>query len=301
MNRYRRLATAVWRQKARSLRCPETPRLALVTGGNAGIGRATCAGLLARGAEVVMAARSPAKAAAAGAELLRAAPSGASLRQVTLDLSDLRSVQACARLLAERHAPLDVAICNAGIWPQRCERSAQGHELAFATNVLGHFALLRELIGANALRPDARVVVVTGDIYVMARECTPGYRFAGRLGGMRAYCRSKLGNLWIARELQRRHPRLQVAIAHPGVVATDLGGAPPPRFDGIRRRAMLPIELGAETSLFCATQPLAKGVYVHNTLGEMALEGDDPAMDRAGAERLWEVCAALCRAHSGAF
>lgn len=300
MNRFRRLATAVWRQRARSLRCPETPRLdgkrALVTGGNAGIGLATCAGLLARGTEVVMAARSPSKAAAACAELLRAAPANASLRHVALDLSDLRSVQACARLLAEREAPLDVAICNAGIWPQRRETSAQGHELAFATNVLGHFALLRELIGTNTLPPDARVVVVTGDIYVLARECTPDYRFDGRLGGMRAYCRSKLGNVWIARELQRRHPQLHVSIAHPGVVATGLGGAPPPRFDRIRRRAMLPIELGAETPLFCATQPLARGAYVHNTLGEVALEGDDPGADRASAERLWDVCAGLCGA-----
>jgi NAD(P)-dependent dehydrogenase (short-subunit alcohol dehydrogenase family) len=298
MNRLHRLATAIWRQEARTLRCPDAPRLdgkrALVTGGNAGIGLATCAGLLRRGAEVVMAARNPVKGAAAREALLREAPAGASLQPVTLDLADLRSVHACARTLTERHAPLDIAICNGGIWPQRYESSPQGHELAFATNVLGHFALLRELIGANAVHPDARIVVVTGDIYVMARECTPDYRFDGALGGMRAYCRSKLGNIWIARELQRRHPELHVAIAHPGVVATDLGGAPPPRFDGIRRRLMLPTVLGAQTPLFCATQPLAKGVYVHNTLGEVALEGNDPGADRAAAERLWDVCAVLC-------
>jgi NAD(P)-dependent dehydrogenase (short-subunit alcohol dehydrogenase family) len=288
----------MWRQEARSLRCPDAPRLdgkrALVTGGNAGIGLATCAGLLARGAEVVMAARNPTKAAAACAELLRTAPAGASVQAVTLDLADLRSVHAGARSLAERHAPLDIAICNAGIWPQRCERSPQGHELAFATNVLGHFALLRRLLAAKALREDARIVVVTGDIYVMARECTPDYRFDGALGGMQAYCRSKLGNIWIAHELQRRYPQLHVAIAHPGVVASDLGGAPAPRFDRIRRRLMLPLELGAQTPLLCATQPLARGVYVHNTLGELPLEGDDPGADRAAAERLWETCTALC-------
>jgi NAD(P)-dependent dehydrogenase (short-subunit alcohol dehydrogenase family) len=304
MNRFRRLATAMWRQEARTLRCPDAPRLdgrrALVTGGNAGIGLATCAGLLARGAEVVMAARNPTKAAAACAALLRAAPAGAALEHVTLDLADLRSVHACAQALAERHAPLDIAICNAGIWPRRYESSPQGHELAFATNVLGHFALLRQLIAANALRPDARVVVVTGDIYVMARECTPDYRFSGPLGGMQAYCRSKLGDIWIAHELQRRHPGLHVAIAHPGVVASDLGGAPAPRFDRIRRRLMLPIELGAQTPLFCATQPLAKGVYVHNTLGELPLEGDDPGADRAAAERLWDVCTELCNEYAAA-
>jgi NAD(P)-dependent dehydrogenase (short-subunit alcohol dehydrogenase family) len=176
MNRFRRLAAATWRQRSRSLRCPDLPRLdgkrALVTGGNAGIGLATCAGLLARGAEVVMAARSADKANTA-AETLRAVPGGASLQCVSLDLTDLPSVRACAQVLAEHHAPLDVVICNGGIWPRRYATSPQGHELAFATNVLGHFALLRALIAANTLRPNARVVVVTGDIYVLARACTP--------------------------------------------------------------------------------------------------------------------------------
>jgi NAD(P)-dependent dehydrogenase (short-subunit alcohol dehydrogenase family) len=297
MNRFRRLLTAMWRQESRSLRCPETPRLdgrrALVTGGNAGIGLATCAGLLARGAEVVMAARNAAKAEAAHAALLRGAPAGATLSRVSLDLADLRSVEACARTLAERHAPLDLAVCNAGLWPQRHELSPQGHELAFATNVLGHFALLRALLASGTLRSDARVVIVTGDIYVMARECTPDFRFSGARGGMQAYCRSKLGDIWIARELQRRHPELHVVIAHPGVVATDLGGAGPGGLDGLRRRLMISPELGAQTPLYCATQPLAKGVYVHNTLGEMAFDAGDPGGDDAAAERLWETCEGL--------
>jgi protochlorophyllide reductase len=300
MNRFRRLAGAMWRQEARSLRCPPTPRLdgrrALVTGGNAGIGLETCAGLLARGAEVLMAARNAAKAEAAHAALLRNAPPGAVLHRVSLDLADLRSVAACARTLAERHAPLDLAVCNAGLWPRRHERSPQGHELAFATNVLGHFALLRALLAAGTLRADARVVIVTGDIYVMARECTPDFTFSGLRGGMQAYCRSKLGDIWIAGELQRRHPALHVVLAHPGVVATELGGASPPLLDGLRRRLMIPPELGAETPLYAATQPVAKGVYLHNTLGEIALEGDDPGADRAAAERLWATCEALCAA-----
>jgi NAD(P)-dependent dehydrogenase (short-subunit alcohol dehydrogenase family) len=296
-NRVRRLAAATWRQSAHSLRCPATPCLygkrALVSGGNAGIGLATCRGLLARGAEVVMASRDAAKAETARSALLKEVPASSSVSCVTLDLADLHSVRDCARVLAERHAPLDVVICNAGLWPQRYEKSPQGHELAFATNVLGHFALLRGLIAAHALTPDARVVVVTGDIYILASECTSDYAFSSPLGGMQAYCRSKLGDIWIAHELQRRYPELHVAIAHPGVVATNLGGKPSAGFDRIRQSLILSTDRGAETSLYCATQPIPKGAYIHNTLGEVSFEPDDPGGDQAAAARLWELCEAL--------
>ena len=216
-----------------------------MTGGNAGIGLATCRGLLERGAEVIVASRNPAKAEAAFFRRARRS-----------HLADLRSVRDAAATLAQRHAPLDIVICNAGLWPQRHATSPQGHELAFATNVLGHFALLRALIRSGALAREARVVVLTGDIYILASECTPDYAFRGPMGGMQAYCRSKLGDIWIARELKRRHPELHVAIAHPGVVATSLGGTPSAGFDRIRRRLMLPTERGAQTPLFCATQPV---------------------------------------------
>jgi NAD(P)-dependent dehydrogenase (short-subunit alcohol dehydrogenase family) len=276
VNRLRRIAAATWRQRERSLRCPDTPRLdgkrALVTGGDAGIGLATAAGLRERGAEVVSASR-------------RAA--------LPLDLADLRSVRSAVAGLARDGARFDVVVCNAGLWPRRHRTSAQGHELAFATNVLGHFALLRGLVAAGAIARGARVVVVTGDIYVLARECTPDFTFRTPFGGMLAYCRSKLGDIWIARELQRRHPELHVAIAHPGVVASELGGGSSGAFDGLRRRILLPIERGAETPLFCATQPLARGTYLHNTLGEMTLAPDDPAADDAAAARLWATCEAL--------
>ena len=300
MNRFRRIAAATWRQAERSLRCPKTPRLdgkrALVTGGNAGIGLATSRGLLERGANVLIASRNAAKAEAACADLRSHAVAGATVAAVSLDLADLRSVREAVAILAKDPAPLDVVVCNAGLWPQRYETSPQGHELAFATNVLGHFALLRGLIAARALAPNARVVVVTGDIYVLASDCTSDYAFGSAWGGVQAYCRSKLGNIWLAHELQRRHPDLHVAIAHPGVVATNLGGAPSERLGGFRRRLMLTLDRGAETSLYCATQPIAKGVYLHNTLGEIPFASNDPGGDRVRAERLWERCEKLASA-----
>ena len=68
-------------------------------------------------------------------------------------------------------------------------------------------------------------VIVVGDIYILARGCSADYAYRGALGGQLAYCRSKLGNLWYARELARRHPSLRVHAVHPGVIATELGGS----------------------------------------------------------------------------
>jgi NAD(P)-dependent dehydrogenase (short-subunit alcohol dehydrogenase family) len=166
-------------------------------------------------------------------------------------------------------------------------------EIAFGVNVLAHFAL-RERLRAAGLLQSARVVILTGDIYVLAAtECTPRQRWAGPLGGMRAYCRSKLGNLWIGFELARRMPELTVAVVHPGVVATHLGGD----FGGVgawlRRRIMIPPALGAETPLYCATQPVESGSYWHNVHGRMRLAPDDPASDAEAARRLFDRCAAL--------
>ena len=163
--------------------------------------------------------------------------------------------------------------------------------------MLGHFLLLRHLAGRH-LAADARVVIVTGDIYTLASACTPDYAYRTPLGGMLAYCRSKLGNLWLARELQRRHPELRVRVAHPGVVATSLGGARKGLGDAVSRRMLLDVESGAQTTLYCATQPgLPDGAYVHNVLGILQLDDDDPATDAVRAEQLWQRCETLCQGH----
>jgi NAD(P)-dependent dehydrogenase (short-subunit alcohol dehydrogenase family) len=293
------MLASMWRHEARSLVCPETPRLdgqrALVTGGSEGIGLGTCRGLLRRGARVIMASRSAAKGERACGELGADAP----VSHLPLDLSDLIRVREAAVTLATRLGGerLDVLVCNAGVWPRRQEVSPQGHERAFATNVLGHFLLLRHLVGQH-LTADARVVIVTGDIYILASDCTPDYHYRTPLGGMLAYCRSKLGNLWLAAELGNRHPELRVRVAHPGVVATSLAGARSGLAGALSRRLLLDVDRGAQTTLYCATQPdLPDGAYLHNTQGIMQLRDDDPASDGSRAARLWDRCEALCRDH----
>jgi NAD(P)-dependent dehydrogenase (short-subunit alcohol dehydrogenase family) len=275
----RRSVAAIWRQRARSLRCPPSARLdgklALVTGGNAGIGLETTRGLLRRGAELIVACRREPKLEE-------------SARWLPLDLADLASVRTAVDRLGSDtgHRPVDVLIENAGLWPERFGVSPQGYEIAFATNVLGHFALTRAL-ELGGMLPAARVVVVTGDIYAGARACTPDFAYRGRIGGADAYRRAKLGNLWFARELARRRPALRVVAVHPGVVASNLVRG----LDALKRRLLLDCEAGAQASLVAATHPeLESGSYLHNTGGIVRFAPSDPAEDAGAAAALWDVC-----------
>lgn len=293
-----RMFHCVFRQRRRSPVCPDEPRLdgklALVTGGNAGIGIEISRGLAKRGASVLIAARNVAASERACAQI--AAETGASVQQLKLDLSNLESVVAATERLQELAAgkPIDVLVANAGVWPAAHSTSSQGHELAFATNTLGHHCLVRRLLDRRMLAEHARVVIMTGDIYIRADGCTPDFKYEG--GGGMAYCRSKLGNIWFAKELQARHPELETVLVHPGVIATGLT-----RPEGIgatmQHLMLLDLETGAQTPLWCATQPgLGRAEYWHNTMGQMVLARNDPAADEQAAKRLWETLEKLTEA-----
>jgi NAD(P)-dependent dehydrogenase (short-subunit alcohol dehydrogenase family) len=275
--------------QGRTPTCPPTPRLdgklVLVTGGNDGIGYEISSGLIDRGAELVIAARNAQTSEAACARLRGR---GGNCRVQRLDLADLDAVVRACEQLERNYAGrrFDVLIANAGIVPTNYGVSAQGHELAFATNVLGHFLLIRRMLARGLLQADARLVIQTGDIYVLERECTSDFRFEG--GGGAAYCRSKLGNLWMVAELTRRHPELCVVASHPGVVATSLNGRAGRIGEAIKRRMLISSERGAQTPLFCATQNVQPGAYYHNTMGRVELPSEDAACDRDAARRLWD-------------
>ena len=101
---------------------------------------------------------------------------------------------------------------------------------------------------------------------------------------------SKLGNFWIARELQKRHPYFNVFIVHPGAVATDLrGNGRLPAW--LNRFLCLSPSAGAQTLLMCAAQQdLSHGSYYHNMHGECELDNADPATNDEAAARLWARC-----------
>ena len=285
-------------QKESVRMCPDLPLLegktALVTGPTSGIGRETVAGLLARGAHVVLAGRSCKKLRDLIRGLEKDGYDADRLTPVVCDLADLDSVAVAVQEINKifRRKPLDILVENAGIMPMKYDETPQGHEISFGTNVLGHFALRAGLL-RGCLSEKARVIVLTGDVYVFSQSCSADFRWRTPLGGIKAYHRSKLGNFWVARELQRRYPRLNVFIVHPGVVATNLGlGGAVSR--AMKQHLLIDPVAGAQTSLICATQPdLAHGSYYHNVHGEVELTNADPAMNDWEARQFWNACARL--------
>ncbi len=282
--------------------CPDTPRLdgrlALVTGGTGGIGAEIVKGLGARGAEVIVAARGQSGSGwgEPDAQCARwSEETGAAIHFLPMDLGEMASVAAAVQSVQARWPgrPVDILCANAGLSPVGHRMSADGYEIAFAVNCLGHHILVRALMAAQQLASGARIVGTTGDIYFTAQTCTKDYVQWG--GSVQAYARSKLGNLWQFGELAWRHPEYRTISIHPGVVATGLIGGAGGLTGAVKALMFLPPDLGAQASLIAATQDLPNGAYFHNIHGLIDLPEGDPAADTARAAAFWEDLETLAR------
>jgi NAD(P)-dependent dehydrogenase (short-subunit alcohol dehydrogenase family) len=279
-------------------------RTAVVTGANSGLGLVTARELARAGARVVMACRNLAKGEAARREIEAAAP-GAPLELEELDLSNLDSVRAFAERFLTGNDGLDLLINNAGVMAPPRSRTADGFELQFGTNHLGHFALTGLLIGTMEGREDARVVTLSSTAHRTGRIAFDNLGGERHYFRWRAYGQSKLANLLFALELDRRlraaGSTVKSLAAHPGYAATNLQFAAAPLVDRMvmaigNRVVAQSDEMGALATLFAATEPgLAGGTYVGpDGLGEQRGHPKPVSPSRAArneevARRLWEV------------
>jgi NAD(P)-dependent dehydrogenase (short-subunit alcohol dehydrogenase family) len=282
-----------------------TGMTAVVTGANRGIGLEVTRGLAGKGAHVVLAVRRTGRGDAAAAAI-RATSPGASLEVMALDLADLASVHRFAAAVRSRWQAVDLLINNAGVGSASLRRTADGFELVFGTNHLGHFALTGLLLPALTGPPAARVVTVAslaharGDIDFGNLDASNGYAMG------RAYSQSKLANLLFTYELQRRLSAAGAGLisvaAHPGWAATEMEIRPP----GERRRPleevahMLTMHLaappaqGARPILYAATSPEVRGGdYIGPRSGlrgpPARVRSSDRSHDPELARRLWQM------------
>ncbi|MDR8409163.1 SDR family NAD(P)-dependent oxidoreductase [Nonomuraea sp. 3-1Str] len=282
---------------------PAEGRTFLVTGGNAGIGYFVAEQLAGTGATVVLGSRDSAKAEAAMASIRSRVP-GARVRRVPLDLADMSSLKASVDALGPHG--LDAVVHNAGVLldePQRRE-TGDGHELMFATNHLGHFALTWWLAPLLTAAPASRVVTIGSftakSVDLDDLQSTHGYQ------PKRAYARSKLAQMLFGFELDRRlraagSTTLSVVV-HPGGALDSLTPSRPPfhvRTAGARLRA-LPLgvllqgkEAAAWSAVRAVLDPSVRGgqLWGPRVLGMRGLPAPEPVRgilaDTELAARVW--------------
>jgi NAD(P)-dependent dehydrogenase (short-subunit alcohol dehydrogenase family) len=292
-----------------------TGKLAVVTGASDGIGLGLAERLARAGAEVILPVRNAAKGAAAVERIHAAAPrSAVSTRR--LDLASLGSVAELAQTLTAEGRPIDILVNNAAVMtPATRHTTADGLELQFGTNFLGHFALVARILpllraGHARVTTQASFGARAGRIHWADLQGT-GYQ------PWKAYNQSKLAIMLFALELDRRSRAagwgLVSNVAHPGLTSTNLqasgpnlGRSRPAPLDRLFKRLsrlgwpVQTVDGGLRPALYAATSPDARGGRFYGPRGLGHLTGAPAeeriyasARDEAVAARLWDVSAEL--------
>ena len=298
---------------------PLASRTAVVTGANSGLGFETSLALARAGAHVVLACRDEAKGGDALDRIRQAVPD-ADVRLDRLDLADLASVRTFAADFPARHDGLDILVNNAGVMAIPRRETADGFEMQFGTNHLGHFALTGLLLDSLLARSGARVVTVSSEAARIGRIRFDDLQGSRRYGKWTAYGQAKLSNQLFALELNRRATDRGVDLvsvtAHPGYAATNLQ-AVGPRMSGSRIMERIndlgnlvfaqPAVDGALPSLYGATAPGVRGgqYFGPDRLFGMRVHPQPTSFVRAArdpktARRLWEVSETLTGVRFGA-
>lgn len=290
---------------------------AIVTGASSGIGRETARALARAGADVTLAVRNTDAGAQAAADIATSA-SNERVRVATLDLANQASV---ATFVQRWHGPLHLLINNAGVIPRTLSRTAEGWELQFATNYLGHFALSLGLhdaltVGAHE-RGEARIVAVSSTAHMRSPIVFDDLHFERRAyDPQAAYAQSKTADALFAVEATRRWAAdgIVANAVNPGGVATGLQKD----FTQQQKEYLADAEAagvfvyktvaqGAATTLVAAVAPefahtgghyLTDGREAHTVPNDAALfaNGDGVkqwAIHPATAQKLWTVSLAL--------
>ena len=280
-----------------SLHIPDiSGRTVIVTGANSGIGRAAGAALAGAGAHVVLAVRNTDKGEAAAAAM----PGKTEVRR--LDLASLASIHEFAEGYT---GEIDILINNAGVMIPPLTRTADGFELQFGTNHLGHFALTNLLLEQIT----GRVVSVASGAHKAGRIDFDDLNWERKgYKAVSAYGQSKLANLLFTSELQRRLTAAGSAViataAHPGYAATNLQFHSDKRggdmLMGVANRIFAQSEEdGALPTIYAAVEDVPGDSYAGPS-GFMEMRGAPKLVGRSAAakdadvaRRLWEVSEAL--------
>lgn len=283
-------------------------KTAIVTGANSGLGYETARALVAKGAQVIIASRDAAKGQDAVNKLQSEHLKGkATFMQ--LDLANLTSIRQFADKYSQQFKSLDMLINNAGVMHLPYRETADGFEMQFGTNHLGHFALTGLLLPVILRTPKARVVTVSSGLHRSGHINFDDLHGKTSYNEYRTYSQSKLANLLFTYELQRKlqthHADTIVTAAHPGYSATNLQFGAARMTGSVLRERMMAVAntllaqsaaMGALPTLFAATSPTLKGGEYIGPKGFQEMRGypvvvksNAESYDVNVAQRLWTV------------
>ena len=290
----------------------DTPsRVAMITGGNSGIGFATARKLAAQGFHVILASRNQQTSAQAIARIQAGQPT-ASVESIPLDLASFASVRQCAAAFQAKGYPLHVLINNAGgaIKGKQASFTADGFEMTFGTNHLGHFLLTNLLLDNLKRSAPARVITVSSQRHIPGYAGGPGAKFDyDNLKGEKFYdpatfyCNSKLANMWFTYELQRRLTGSGVTsnAVCPGFVPEAIGDRRTSPLDRLLYRKILPrmpfarsLDQASASYVMAATDPRWEGVGGKFIVDGKERRSSDESYDEARARQLWELSWVWC-------
>jgi len=288
----------------------------VVTGGNSGIGYEAALEFARKRAEVILACRDLGKARTAAAQITSSAP-GAKVDVMELDLSNLASVRGFSDAFRLQHQALHVLCNNAGVMAIPYRQTADGFEMQFGTNHLGHFALTGLLLDRLLASEGARVVNVASGAHRMGKIRFDDLQWKNGYRKWMAYGQSKLANLLFTLELQRKvdaaGKKLLAVACHPGYAATNLQ-AVGPKMSGSsvmeylseagNRLLAQSAAMGALPTEYAAVATDVHGGDYIGPDGMAELWGHPAqvgrsaaAQDGAAASQLWEVSEQLTNVH----
>lgn len=236
----------------------------LITGGNAGIGKATAFELAKMGAKVTIACRNLAKSEKV-ARYIQKKTGNEHIKCIACDLSNLGSIHQTVEAFKKQADHLDILINNAGMFSSKLQHTQNGFEMQFGVNHLGHFLLTKLLLGRLKAAFNPRVINVSSVAHYRGTIDFESFRGEQKpYNGLKAYAQSKLANVLFTKEFAQRYPSIACNCLHPGVVRTDIG----------IKNARLSMSLlwmmwkpfmcsplrGAQTTVFLASSPMIKGV-----------------------------------------
>jgi NAD(P)-dependent dehydrogenase (short-subunit alcohol dehydrogenase family) len=265
-------------------------KVALITGANSGIGKITAQTLALQGYHVFLACRDAQKTQAVLAEIAASSNNTAQAEFLPLDLADLDSVRACAAQFLARNLPLHILINNAGLAGFK-GLTKSGFEKTFGVCHIGHFLLTHLLHEVLKTSAPARVVTVAS----VAHRHAKGINFPAQrqktasAGGFQEYAVAKLANILFSKALAHRLQGTGVTTyaLHPWVVGTNVWRSIPSFLSKPFKYFMLTETQGAETTLYCATNPAIANetglYYTKSRPARVSRIADDTAL----AEQLW--------------